>query len=289
MSRTGRRKRPRPGRPARVAFTLVELLIVVAIIALLVTLLVPSLGEVRELARRSVCAANLRVLGVGWSAYFSDSNGKTPDMFNPAATDCISQFNFLVFTCTGNSYCNAGVLGELKMVPAERVYVCPTMESHTTSWFGSDLQAHRDCGSWENPCPNYWPPQPGRHSFMSYGTRRMRNYDDRNLAVQDHRGHEDPRDDHIMLWTCGTRAIENPSNFSFMADNFCLPETVMCSHVPGVNVLYLDGAVAFFRDDVGNVLYDNGITGWGTEFNWLHDDIWMVIDGYHRPPVGQGK
>ena len=23
-------------------------------------------------------------------------------------------------------------------------------------------------------------------------------------------------------------------------------------------------------------------TGWGEEFNWMHDDIWMIIDGYHR-------
>jgi hypothetical protein len=37
------------------------------------------------------------------------------------------------------------------------------------------------------------------------------------------------------------------------------------------------------------VLYDNGIDGWGTTYNWKYDDVWMIIDGYHEPPVGQGR
>lgn len=43
---------------SRVGFTLIEVLVVVAIIALLVAILLPSLRQAKELARRSVCLSN---------------------------------------------------------------------------------------------------------------------------------------------------------------------------------------------------------------------------------------
>lgn len=54
--------------PAR-AFTLVELLISLAIVALLVGLLLPALSGARRLAHRSICANNLRQVGLAWHAY----------------------------------------------------------------------------------------------------------------------------------------------------------------------------------------------------------------------------
>ena len=54
---------------ARRAFTLVELLVVVAIIALLVSLLMPSLRQARELARRATCLSNLHQIGLAGLGY----------------------------------------------------------------------------------------------------------------------------------------------------------------------------------------------------------------------------
>ena len=63
---------------AAAAFTLVELLVVVAIIALLIAILLPSLGRVRELATRAVCASNQRQIALASLDYTNDFRGHLP-------------------------------------------------------------------------------------------------------------------------------------------------------------------------------------------------------------------
>lgn len=60
------------------AFTLIELLVVVAIIALLIAILLPSLSKARELAKRSVCAANLSGNGKAIAIYSNQYKGNYP-------------------------------------------------------------------------------------------------------------------------------------------------------------------------------------------------------------------
>ncbi len=63
----------------RGGFSLIELLVVVSIIALLIALLLPSLTKVKEAARRSVCASNMRQIFIGTLDYASTFNGQFPD------------------------------------------------------------------------------------------------------------------------------------------------------------------------------------------------------------------
>jgi prepilin-type N-terminal cleavage/methylation domain-containing protein len=57
-------------------FTLIELLVVIAIISLLMAILLPALGKIRQLTRRTICQSNLRQIASGWHIYLEDYNGK---------------------------------------------------------------------------------------------------------------------------------------------------------------------------------------------------------------------
>lgn len=53
----------------RHGFTLVELLVVISIIALLISIMLPSLGRARSIAKRTVCLANIKRIGLSMSEY----------------------------------------------------------------------------------------------------------------------------------------------------------------------------------------------------------------------------
>jgi len=65
------------------AFTLIELLVVSSITAALISIMLPSVARVREEARRTVCAANLKGLGIGLFAYAADNLDHGPPVMPP--------------------------------------------------------------------------------------------------------------------------------------------------------------------------------------------------------------
>jgi prepilin-type N-terminal cleavage/methylation domain-containing protein len=53
----------------KAGFTLIELLVVIAVIALLLSILLPAINKARELAKRAICANQLRQVGLAIPVY----------------------------------------------------------------------------------------------------------------------------------------------------------------------------------------------------------------------------
>jgi prepilin-type N-terminal cleavage/methylation domain-containing protein/prepilin-type processing-associated H-X9-DG protein len=60
------------------AFTLVELLVVIAIIGLLLSILMPALSRVREMAKRTICTSNVKQIGTAIASYAADYDDLLP-------------------------------------------------------------------------------------------------------------------------------------------------------------------------------------------------------------------
>ena len=302
------------------AFTLVELLVVVGIIALLVTILMPALGRALELTRKTLCATNLHALGRGWLIYWNDYDNKLPQKHNPGwhVCDVLSRFDYMIYCGRSNTvhpsdFVNAGVLFKERIIADSGNYVCPTIKKNVGGvWFGKEVLTQDGA---QSPTGGWWPVNWRFSTYMTYGRRRFNYYEDpelSNIYYTEHfndadvgrdgewwwRAFQKRKDREIMLYIAGVDTVAKPGDFSWMADRFENPGWVLLSHVPGINVSYMDGHVAYWEDPTfdektgtGKVLYDNGLGGlnWSTpNSDWYHDDIWMIIDGYHQPPVGQG-
>lgn len=71
----------------RSGFTLVELLVVIAIIALLVSILMPALGRVRELARRVQCSSQTSNVGKAIAMYTNEYRDSYPTVSTATNTN----------------------------------------------------------------------------------------------------------------------------------------------------------------------------------------------------------
>jgi prepilin-type N-terminal cleavage/methylation domain-containing protein/prepilin-type processing-associated H-X9-DG protein len=149
----------------RKGFTLIELLVVVAIIALLISILLPSLSRARELAKRAVCASNLRGIGQGMHIYANDNSEWFPAHFfrnQPVAIGPPTTTGVQYVEMLGADYNEPVTLGDdvatNKSHPSRSLFLLVISGAQTTGQFICPSSADeeddmRNRGDYANPKP----------------------------------------------------------------------------------------------------------------------------------------
>lgn len=127
---------------SRRGFTLIELLVVISVIAILAAILFPVFGRVRENARRSSCASNLKQIGLGIMQYAQDYD----EVMVPSYLDgtCDSPGGFGYGTNTGTCL-GVTVAGNYKWmdlvysyVKSDAVFNCPSVGNNFAKYKYAD-------------------------------------------------------------------------------------------------------------------------------------------------------
>ena len=106
------------------SFTLVELLVVVAIIALLVSILLPSLGRAKELAKRVICLSQQRSIALAQVIYANEYQDRI--LIGYTATP---RMNYWIKQ--GGKFYLHGMLYDLKYLSAPKSLYCPSVQPCT--------------------------------------------------------------------------------------------------------------------------------------------------------------
>ena len=117
------------------AFSIVELLVVVAILSVLLSILVPAVGRAKELARRAVCASNLKQIGSSVGSYAAQSREWLPTLTGHGGTTLSVTHWVRWFYVEGyGDYCywNLGLLYKTDLAMDGGLYYCP---SQPDRWF----------------------------------------------------------------------------------------------------------------------------------------------------------
>ncbi len=85
------------GTGGKKGFTLIELLVVISIIALLLSILMPSLARVKELAYNVTCRARLRQWGLMFKMFTQDNGGKFFEGYSAANANNPDEFEKIWF------------------------------------------------------------------------------------------------------------------------------------------------------------------------------------------------
>jgi prepilin-type N-terminal cleavage/methylation domain-containing protein len=119
------------------AFTLIELLCVIAIIAIMAAMLLPAVAGAKAKGQRAQCISNLRQLGIGFTTFAHDHEGKFPAQ---VATDAggAQELAFRAYNIPGKFYFAYQLfLPVTNELSTPRVLWCPSDRRESTERFSS--------------------------------------------------------------------------------------------------------------------------------------------------------
>ncbi|QYU70069.1 DUF1559 domain-containing protein [Leptolyngbya sp. 15MV] len=111
------------------AFTMIDVLVSLAVVAVLISLLLPSLGLVRESANQVMCRSNLRQIGLGLALY-AEANGDRVVPSTKVRGDLMNdspwETDLLRLAPPGAAWDGLGILYGAEYLPAPKLFYCPS-------------------------------------------------------------------------------------------------------------------------------------------------------------------
>ncbi len=208
-----------PSRSRR-AFTLIELLVVIAIIAVLAAILFPVFARAREQARRTVCASNLRQLGLAAKMYSQDHDEWMPCDYYA----CNSSTTHLRLVRQVHPY-----------IQNTDILYCPSI-AKTGQWMSDYVptEANRAAGNIGYYCFSFdrvpgtvTPGKPEYNTWVSWGFLKQRGDEPRVMSER--------WDQDCWLWSDAWCKLTRSQH----------GVTLHGSHRCSINICYLDGHVKF--------------------------------------------
>ena len=126
---------------------MVELLVVIAIIAILAILLFPAIQGIPAKAQATKCLSNMRIMGVGFTAFAGDNNGETPygGKHGDSGLSVRWEDHILPYVdatakpSTGGGSTFAGLVNREPGFPPVKIFDCPSIENGPRDDEGKEL------------------------------------------------------------------------------------------------------------------------------------------------------
>jgi prepilin-type N-terminal cleavage/methylation domain-containing protein len=244
----------------RKGFTLIELLVVIAIIALLMSILMPALARVRELAQRVVCGTNLSGITKAMVVYANDDEtARLPRAGGPLCQWGPLDFDAPTATITASLW----LLVRYDFTTPKQ-FVCRS-DAGTSECKLADLAAHDDF------CD---PPA----NFCSYSYHMPYSYDDAGTMLSfGLTGASDPGLAVVADRNSYMTAGFDPMDTDETREGNCMPH-----QRDGQNVAYIDTHVKFEKSPLAGLNGDNiylirpGINGNPGD---MEDDVPVIPNG----------